>query len=223
MTNKSASNTEQLKRRLLALSALVEENANRCVLAIRQRDRAAANRVIASDVDVDKLEIAIEEDCVHLLLSGDLSADDIRMIVAVLKVNADLERIGDLSSNISKRVLRLGEHDQLVLPNELMTLAEKTMHMVRSSLDALVNMDADLAREVCARDNEVDQLHHSMHDLIRIRISENPSQTERFLHVLSISRYLERIADYSTNIAENVVYVQEETIIRHHHEGDRVS
>ena len=223
MTDRPASNTELLKRRLLALSALVEENARRCVLAIRQRDRAAAERVIASDADVDRLEIAIEEDCVQLLTAGGLSAPEIRMIVAVLKINADLERIGDLSANISKRVLKLGEHDQLVLPNELMTLAERTMHMVRRSLDALVGMDADLAREVCARDNEVDQLNRSMHDLVRSRITETPAQTERLLHVLSISRYLERIADYSTNIAENVVYVQEAGIIRHHHERDSAS
>ncbi|PLX23940.1 MAG: phosphate transport system regulatory protein PhoU [Ignavibacteria bacterium] len=221
MTDRPAINSEQLKRRILSLSALVEENARRCVIAIRQRDREAAERVIASDKDVDRLEIAIEEDCVHLLMLGGLPKEEIRLIVAILKINSDLERIGDLSANIARRVLNIGEHDQLVLPNELMILAERTMTMVRLSLDSLVGMDAAGARDVCAADSEVDALHREMHDLVRNRIQENPEQTERLLNVLAISRHLERIADYATNIAENVVYVQEEKIIRHHHRAER--
>jgi phosphate transport system protein len=215
MMASSADSTDILKLRLLALSALVEENAHRCVLAIRGRDRAAAERVISSDAEVDRLEIVFEEDCVRLLQRNSLEAFEIRLIVAMLKINSDLERIGDLASNISRRVLQIGEYDQLVLPNELMTLAERTMRMVTLSLDALVEMDPEIARDVCERDDEVDDLNRIMYQLVKNRIEANPLQTERLIQVLSISRYLERIADYATNIAENVVYAKEARIIRH--------
>lgn len=218
MTDRPAHTPELLKRKLLQLSALVEENARRCVLAIRSRDWPAARQVIDVDNEVNTLEIRIEKDCVALLQSHVLDEDETRFVVAVLKINSDLERIGDLAANVSRRVLSIGQHDQLALPNELMLIAERTISMLKHSLDALVDMDPVLAREVCERDAEVDELNRSMYDLVRDRILAAPAQTERLIHLLSISRYLERIADYATNIAEDVVYVSEGSIIRHRHE-----
>jgi len=215
MKDHNAHTPELLRRKLLQLSALVEENARRCVLAIRSRDWHAARSVIEVDHEIDEIEIGIEEDCISMLQARNLDDAEIQFVVAVLKINADLERIGDLAANVAGRVLSIGQHDQLVLPNELMTLAERTTVMLKHSLDALVNMDPVLAREVCVRDQEVDQLNRAMYDLVRDRILASPPQTERLIHLLSISRYLERMADYATNIAENVVYVAEGRIIRH--------
>ena len=215
MKDRNIHTPELLKRKLLELSALVEENARRCVLAIRSRDRQAARSVIEADHEIDELEISIEEDCIAMLQAGTLTSGQIQLVVAILKINGDLERIGDLAANVAWRVLSIGQHDQLILPNELMALAERTTAMLKHSLDALVNMDPALARDVCVWDQEVDQLNRSMYALVRDRILASPPQTERLIHLLSISRYLERMADYSTNIAENVVFVAEGKIIRH--------
>jgi len=215
MKDRSAHTPDLLKRKLLQLSALVEENARRCVLTIRARDRDAARGLIEADREIDELEISIEEDCIAMLQARILDDSGIQFVVAVLKINADLERIGDLASNVAHRVLSIGQHHQLVLPDELMTLADRTLSMLKHSLDALVDMDSALAREVCARDQEVDMLNRSMYELVRDRIHASPEQAERLIHLLSISRYLERMADYATNIAENVVYISEGEIIRH--------
>ncbi len=215
MTDTAQRSTEQLKRKILQLSALVEENARRCVLSFRARDRQAAQHVIEADNEIDDLEIAIEEDCIALLQGGTLDATETRFVVGVLKINGDLERIGDLAANISQRVLSIGQHEQLILPNELMTLSERTLKMLTGCLDALVQRDTEIARAVCVMDNEVDALNRTMYGLVRDRIHAAPSQTERLLHMLGISRSMERIADYATNIAENVVFIHEGKIIRH--------
>ncbi len=215
MKDRTAHTPDFLKRKLLQLSALVEENARRCVLVIRSRDWQAARSVIELDDEIDELEISIEEDSVAMLQSGALGNTGTQFVVAVLKINADLERIGDLAANVARRVLSIGQHDQLVLPNELMELADRTLTMIAQSLDALVDMDPVLARNVCMLDEEVDALNRSMYELVRDRILSSPPQTERLIHLLSISRYLERMADYATNIAENVVYIAEGRIIRH--------
>ncbi|MCB2204059.1 phosphate signaling complex protein PhoU [bacterium] len=207
--------TEPLKRKLLKLCALVEENARRCILSVRTRDRQAAQNVIEADHPIDVLEIEIEEHCVRLFQVGGLSASDVRYVVGILKINSDLERVGDLAANIARRVLSIGQHEQLALPNELMEIAERTLAMLTASLDALVHMDTGMAREVCSMDNRVDLLYRHMYDLVRDRIQANPVQTERLIHMLGLARSMERIADYSTNIAENVVFIHEGRIIRH--------
>jgi phosphate transport system protein len=221
MTENNVQNTDHLKRKLLKLSALVEESARRCVLSIRGRDHHAAQQVIDTDQEIDALEIRIEEDCVSLLQNAALDHNAVRFIVAVLRINSDLERIGDLASNVSRRVLELGQHEQLVLPNQLMELAEKTISMLTACLDSLVHLDTDMARKVCTMDQDVDALNQAMYGLVRDRIVENPAQTERLLHMLGVSRSLERMADFATNIAENVVYIDEGRIIRHGMEDEQ--
>ncbi|MBE0644614.1 MAG: phosphate signaling complex protein PhoU [Bacteroidetes bacterium] len=222
MQEKRAENIEQLKRRLLRLSALVEENTRRSVIAFRSRDRAAAVEIIKVDAEINELEIFIEEDCVELLDRTQRSPDDTRFIVAVLKINNDLERIGDLASNVARRVLHIGQHEQVRFPQELLTLAEYTLEMVTTSIDSFVDLDMDLARRVCERDHEVDKLNRLMYSVVQERIVADPNQAEKLLNFLSISRYLERIADYATNIAEDVVYIGEGRIIRHQeHNGSQ--
>ena len=217
MTDTPIHDTDHLRRKLLSLSALVEENARRCVLAIKGRNREAARHVIDADDEIDALEIRIEEDCVILLRREGLSEEQLRLVVAVLKINGDLERISDLASNVARSVIAIGQYEQMVLPHELMELAERTMQMLKTTLDALVHMDTGMARSVCEMDSEVDALNLGMTDLVRDRIMADPTQVERLLHVLAISRSMERIGDYSTNIAESVVYIHDGHIIRHGH------
>ncbi len=219
MLEKRAENIEQLKRRLLQLCALVEENTRRSVLAFRARDRAAAAEIIKVDREINDIEISIEEDCVSLLGSTHRSVEDTRFIIAVLKINNDLERIGDLAGNVARRVLHFGQNEQARFPQELLTLAEYTLEMVTTSIDAFVDLDMDLARSVCQRDNEVDRLNRQMYKVVQDRLLAEPAQSEKLLNFLSISRYLERIADYATNIAEDVVFIGEGRIIRHQDYG----
>jgi phosphate transport system protein len=215
MTEHRAADIEQLRRKILRLCALVEESARRSVIAFRSRNRVAAVEIIKIDAEINELEISIEEDCVALLDSPRDSREDTRFIVAVLKMNGDLERIGDLASNVARRVLHIGQHDKVLFPQELLTLAEHALDMVTRSIDAFVDLDTTLARSVCERDREVDRLNKRMYSVVRERILADSSQTDKLINYLSISRYLERIADLATNIAEDVVYIQEGRIIRH--------
>lgn len=208
-------NTEDLRRKLLRLCAMVEENARRAVLSFRSRDRNAAVEIIKADADINLMEIAIEEDCISLLNASVRNTEDTRFIVASLKINSDLERIGDLATNIARRVLHMGQSEQVLIPQELSTLANRTLEMLSNALDAFVDLDPELAQRVCERDQEVDRLNRQMYDLVQERILADPTQTEKLISYLSVSRYLERIADYATNIAENVVFISEGSIIRH--------
>ncbi|MBR9975239.1 MAG: phosphate signaling complex protein PhoU [Bacteroidetes bacterium] len=208
-------NTEHLRRKLLRLCAMVEENARRAVLAFRSRDRYAAVEIIKADEDVNLMEIAIEENCISLLNAASRDVEDTRLIVAALRINSDLERIGDLATNIARRVLHMGQSEQVLIPQELSTLANRTLEMLSNALDAFVDLDTEMAQRVCERDQEVDRLNRQMYDLVQERILADPAQTEKLISYLSVSRYLERIADYATNIAENVVFISEGNIIRH--------
>jgi phosphate transport system protein len=133
----------------------------------------------------------------------------------VLKINNDLERIADLAVNIAERVLDLLEHERIAVPFEFPTMSQKVYDMVKNSLDALVNLDQRLAREVMALDDEVDALHHNSYRLVMDRIRQEPQHIEPLICYLVVSRYLERIADQATNIAEDVVYLIEGKIVRH--------
>ncbi|MDX9759894.1 MAG: phosphate signaling complex protein PhoU [Bacteroidota bacterium] len=217
MTNSEIRNTERLRRKLLQLSAIVEETTRRSVIAFRQRDRAAASEIIRIDDEINEMEIAVEEDCIALLEEASHPVGEVRAIVAVLKINSDLERIADLATNIARRVLDLGFHEQAPFPPELLRLADRTIEMVTGSLDSLAQLDPLLARRICAMDEEVDTLNRGMYLVVKERIASDAAQTEMLINFLSISRYLERIADYATNIAENVVFIGEGSIIRHQH------
>ena len=142
-------------------------------------------------------------------------AIDLRFVVAVLKINNDLERMADHAVNIARRAEYLATYPDAALPLDLEVMVQKTQTMVRESLDAFVRQDAVLARRVCAADREVDQLNRQMHVLIQQQIHTNPERVEQLIHQLSVSRQLERIADLATNVAEDVVYTVEGAIIRH--------
>lgn len=212
---------ELLKKKALSLCATVENNVRLAVRSVSERNDRIAADVIASDLEIDHSEIDVEEECLKILALHQPVAIDLRFIVAVLKMNNDLERIGDLAVNIGQRAQFLNARPAIAVPFDLNGLADKAQNMFRKSLDALVNMDAALARSVCGMDDEVDAINRQMYDQVKDMIREHPEHLDSLIALLSISRYLERIADHATNIAEDVLYMIEGRIVRHGREFKR--
>ncbi|MBI4083956.1 MAG: phosphate signaling complex protein PhoU [Candidatus Lambdaproteobacteria bacterium] len=221
MTAHMLKEIDNLKRMLLYLSTSVEENVFKAVKALDTRDTALAERIIAADQDTDRVEVNIEEECLKVLALHQPVAIDLRLVVTVLKINNDLERIGDESVNIAERTLFLNTQPPLDVPLDFKGMAEKTKTMLKNSLTAFVNLDTKLARDVCAADDEVDAINREMYAHIKAAIRRDPSQVDSLLHLVSISRHLERIADHATNIAEDVIYMVAGEIVRHHAEDYR--
>ena len=209
---------EKLKQKLLTLCSAVEEQLWEAVKSIRNRDVDLARRVIDEDSRIDQMEVYSEELCLKVLALYQPVAIDLRFIITALKITSDLERIGDLSVNVAERSLFLSSHDPIDMPFDFETMAEKTQVMVRQSIDALINMDTQLAHQVTRSDDEVDALNRDMYNLVKEGILGHPEHIEALIHLLSVSRHLERIADHATNIAEDVIYMVEGRIIRHHAE-----
>ncbi len=206
---------DHLKARLLHMGATVEDLVARSIQALTERNRELALEAIALEREIDQQEIQIEEECLKLLALYQPVAGDLRFVTAVLKINNDLERMGDLGFHIAERALVLCDHKDVRLPVDLRNMAAAVQRMLRMSLDALVNQDAEIAALVIAADAEVDAYHHEMYPMIARQVKIAPDSTEVLLHVLSASRHLERIADYATNVAEDVVYLVRGEIIRH--------
>jgi phosphate transport system protein len=206
---------EKLKKRLLTLSAMVEESYQRSIAALERRDAALAQQVIDADTDVDQMEVDLEEECLKVLALHQPVANDLRFIVSLLKINNDLERIADLAVNIAERALDLMKLERIPMPFDFANMSQKVYAMVKKSLDALVHFDQGLAHQVIALDDEVDELHHQTYGLVMAQIRQNPDHLEALICYLVISRYLERIADQTTNIAEDVLYMIEGKIFRH--------
>jgi phosphate transport system protein len=206
---------EILKKKILTLGAVVEESLRQAVRAVTERDADIADRVIRTDAQIDQSEVDLEEECLKILALHQPVAIDLRFIIAVLKINNDLERIADLAANIAERAHFLSTRAQITIPYDLGGLADKAQEMLRNSLDALVNLDASLARTVCATDDEVDAINRDMYDQVKQAIRAHPEHLDILIPYLSISRNLERIADHATNIAEDVIYMTEGIIARH--------
>ncbi|HUJ73429.1 MAG TPA: phosphate signaling complex protein PhoU [bacterium] len=206
---------------LLSLGADVEGSVYKAVQALDRRDKSMAEQVISGDAAIDKFEVYLEEECLKILALHQPVAIDLRFVIAVLKINNDLERIGDLAVNIAERALFLAAHQPLDVPFDFASMAAKAQQMLKKSLDALVNMDPRMARDVCAADDEVDALNRDMYGRIEDGIRQHPEHLESLIHYLGVSRYLERIADHATNIAEDVIYMVDGDIVRHRAEGYR--
>ena len=212
---------ENLKKQVLALSATVEDNVYRAVQSLTERNSTLADEVIKSDPNIDQTEVEIEEECLKVLALHQPVAIDLRFIVAILKINSDLERMGDLAVNIAERAQFLATRERPDFPLDLSLMAEKTKAMMRKCLDSLMKQDANLAYEVLAADDEIDAMNREMYARIQDAIRRKPEHLESLIHLLSCSRHLERIADHATNIAEDVVYMIEGVIVRHHAEDYR--
>jgi len=207
---------EKLNRNLLSVCTLVEESVHNSVKAVTERDAELAQSVIETDDKVDRLEVELEEECLKILALYQPVAVDLRFIVAVLKINNDLERIGDLAVNIAERAVFLASLEGGGVPFDLAGMAKKAKVMLRNSLDALVNHDTQLAKTVCEADDAVDDDNRRMFDMVKDSIDAGKWNVDAMLHQLSISRHIERIADLATNIAEDVIYMVDGDIVRHH-------
>lgn len=215
MTMHMKNEIEKLKQKLLALSSRVEEQLWLSVKSIKDRDCALAFCVIEQDIEIDEDEVDVEEECLKILALYQPVAVDLRFIVTAFKINNDLERIADLSVNIAERSEFLSRHEPVDIPFDFDLMAEKTRSMLRDSITSLVNLDCVQAYGICRRDDEVDAMNKEMYDQVKQGILEQPKHIESLIHLLSVSRHLERIADHATNIAEDVIYMVEGRIIRH--------
>ena len=205
----------KLKKGILGLSASVENAVHLSVKSVSERDARMARAVIDGDEEIDQMEVDLEEDCLKLLALYQPVAIDLRYIVAVLKINNDLERIGDQAVNIAERVITLAKQDFDNFVFDYTTMVEKAQIMLKMSLDALVQMDVDLALKVCTLDDEVDEKKEQAYDSIKRAVKTDPDHIGYYINLLLISRHLERLADHSTNIAEEVVYLVEAKPIWH--------
>ena len=206
---------EKLKKELLLLGSLVEDLTVRSVVALKERRAGLAEEVDKGDKEVDDREIRLEEECLKLLALHQPVANDLRFVVTVMKVNNDLERVGDLAGNLANRAEFLAQREPVKIPDEILAMGDRVPGMLRNSLDALIEQDTQKAREVLDDDEFVDETHKNVFQVIEERIRENPSQVREWIQLLSVSRYLERIADLATNIAEDVVFLVDGEVVRH--------
>lgn len=206
---------ESLKKMILSLSAVVEESVRKAVWAIEKMDPDLANEVVAGDIEIDRMEVEVEEACLKALALHQPVAVDLRFIVAVLKINNDLERIGDLAVNIASRALFLCEHPRKATPFDFSDMCHKTLDMLRLSLDSLMTMSVERATKVLSLDDEIDEINRQAIQHTFDRVREKPQDVEALFSYLYASRILERIADHATNIAEDVIYMTEGWIVRH--------
>ncbi len=205
----------KLKKSLLLLSAHVEQSVQKSVRAVIERNDQLAKQVIDSDPIIDQMEVDLEEDCLKVLALHQPVAIDLRFIISILKINNDLERIGDLAVNIANRASSLCKQEKVDISFDVSRMAKDVEMMLRNCLNAFVDMDAKLAYDVLALDNKVDDMNRQAFKAVQERIRQTPVKTECLIQTLSVSRHLERIADHATNIAEDVIYMLEGTIIRH--------
>jgi phosphate transport system protein len=201
------------------MGAMVESAIHRAIASLVDRLPELADQVLAGDDAIDECELQVEDACLKILALHQPVASDLRYVVAVMKVNNDLERMGDLAQNIAERAAYLSTHPPLKVELPFARMTQKVQGMVSSALDALVNSDTRLARRVCEQDDEVDELNREMYVVLQDVMKRDPDSVERAVHTLSVARHLERIADQATNIAEDVVFMVEGEVIRHHLEA----
>ena len=194
---------------------MVEDNLQKAVKAVSEFDTELAKEVIAYDNQIDSFEVEVEEECLKILALHQPVATDLRYVIASLKINNDLERIGDLAVNIAKRTIRIEKHTKTEMPFDLTGMLNLTVKSVKKSIDSLISSDSALAREVCQEDDAIDDLHKHSIIVIKEKIKENPLLIDYYISLLNVSRNLERIADHATNIAEDVIYNVEGEIVRH--------
>ncbi|MFA5115439.1 MAG: phosphate signaling complex protein PhoU [Candidatus Omnitrophota bacterium] len=213
---------KELHQEILKMGVLTQEEISKAIEALKERDRGLAEDVINADVGIDKLELMIDEKCIDLIARYQPMAGDLRFIATAMKVNSDLERIADLAVDISQRVLELADKPLLKPLVDIPKLSLIAQEMVRDAIEAFVRRDAELARKVVLSDPQADKLRNLIQDeLINDYMSRDPSSAARAVPLLLIARYLERICDHTTNIAEDVIYMVDAKVVRHRTEDLR--
>ena len=215
MTKHFVRELEKIKKKILSLGALVEERVYLAIKAIESKDPDLATRIIRSDYEIDETEVEIEEECLKILALHQPVAIDLRFIIAVIKINNDLERIGDEAVNIAERIQSMAKYPNISFHFDYTEMAEIAAAMLKQSLDALVNLDIDTAFRVITMDDDVDNIQGNAYSQTKQAMREHPQEMTYLINLYLISRHLERVADHATNIAEEVVYLVEGEIVRH--------
>ena len=215
MTKQFRKELEKIKKQILTLGFMVEEQVQMAVTAVENNDTNLAQKIIRKDLEIDEMEVEIEEECLKVLALHQPVAIDLRFLIAVIKINNDLERIGDQAVNIAERVGVTAKSEQMDFFFDYSSMGEKVQTMLKMSLDALINMDDDIAWQVVRLDDDVDQIQKDAYDRIKSAMSEHPDKVGYLINLLLVSRHLERTADHATNIAEEVIYLIEGEIVRH--------
>jgi phosphate transport system protein len=210
---------ESLRRQLIGMGAEVENQIRLAIEALVEADGAKARRVIEDDRTIDRLEVKNEEDTIHLLATQQPVASDLRLLVAGLKINSDLERIGDHAVNIAEAAERMASVRPFKPWIDIPYMAEIAQGMLRDSLDAFVKRDSALALEVCRRDDLLDDKNKSLIRELLTYMVENPALISTCIEIMGISKNLERVGDLSTNIAEESIFIAEGQNIKHGHLG----
>jgi len=207
---------KQLKEKLLRMSSLAEEAISASIKALVERNTDLAKKVIQSDDAINMIEIEIDELSLRLLALYQPEASDLRFITSAMKINSDLERIGDLAVNIAERTVYLLTVPLLKPLIDIPRMTRAAQGMLQDGINAFVNNDAQLARSVCLRDDEVDKLNDQLFRELLTYMMQDQKTIERALALILIARNLERIADHSTNICEDIIYIVEGRTIKHH-------
>jgi phosphate transport system protein len=205
----------QLKEKILKMGAMVETSIKDSVNALVERDNELAKKIIEKDHQINALDVEIDEDSIRLIALRQPKAGDLRFITTAMKITTDLERMGDMAVNIAERALELNEEPILKPYIDIPRMREIAQGMTRDALDAFVRKDKKLAMDVIMRDDEVDDLKHEVLKELAFFMVQDPTTVTRAMKISFITRYIERIADHATNIAEMVIYLIEGKIIRH--------
>ncbi len=215
MARKFEHDLSDLKDRVLRMGSLVEDAIRKSIKALVERDRDLALAVIDGDHVINTHDVEIEEECIRLLAIWQPTGSNLRFITTAIKIITDLERMGDMAVDICERAVELMEEPQLKPYIDIPRMAEASQKMLKDSLDAFVDKDADLALKVCAADDFVDNLNHQIFNELLVYMLQDPKNISRAVRLTYITKYLERIADHATNIAEMVVYMVKGKVIRH--------
>jgi phosphate transport system protein len=210
---------KELNKDILKMGALAEEAIYKSVEALKNRDKEMAKSVIDNDVNIDKLELDVDEKCIDLIARYQPMAKDLRFITTGMKINSELERIADIAVDIAQRILEIVDKPLLKPLVDIPKLAAVAQSMVKMSIDAFVKGDIALAKKVLSSDSEADQLRNEIQkELIEDYMVKDGSTAPRAVQLLLIARFLERICDHTTNIAEDVIYMVQAEVVRHHPE-----
>ncbi len=208
-------NLDDLKERLLMMAGMAEQAIQRSIEAYRTRDLSICELVLRSEPAINRLEREIDQIALDLLAMEQPMAIDLRFILSVIRINADLERVGDQAVNIAVRVREMGAFANIDLPVDIPRLASLASAMVRKALQAFIEADAELAESVLALDDQVDEMNDAAFDVLSALIKERPELTPQCLNALIIARNLERVGDHATNIAEDVIFWVRGADVRH--------
>jgi phosphate transport system protein len=212
-----AEELERLKEKLLNMASLVEAAIKKSVESLVERESELARRVIKEDYRINRFDVEIDEECIRLLALKQPMGKDLRFITTAMKITTDLERIADNAVNIAERAIELNEEPLLKPYIDIPRMSHIVQRMVRDTIDAFINEDTSLAKDVIMRDHQIDELNEAILEELMAIMTRDPSTISRAVKITYVSKYLERIGDHATNIAETIIYMVDGKIIRHMH------